>query len=169
MSRAGYACLIALLLAGCETVGPHAPSVAPPPPPPPAPMELGSITGFGAFHTASGAHASCAGQSVALMVETPSSRARMVALYGASNHAMEPISVVKSRSAKLGPANDNSLVNSTQCATDGRFDFSGLRPGGYFLIARVRLEPPHNGQDEYVVMYEVQLRVGETQQVRLTP
>jgi hypothetical protein len=42
--------------------------------------------------------------------------------------------------------------------------------GGYFLIALVKLDHPNAaGHDEFVVMQSVQLRLGETQQVRLIP
>lgn len=172
MSRASFAVLFALLLAGCETVGPAAPvgpSAPPPPPPPPPAMEYGAITGFGAFHTASGASASCAGQSVALTAATPHNRARMTALYGSAEHAMTPIALVKAQAAKLPPSTENALVDSTQCGADGRFGFSGLRAGIYILVTRVRLDHPVRGEEEFAVMQEVQLRTGETQQVRLTP
>ncbi|QUD87930.1 hypothetical protein [Phenylobacterium montanum] len=168
MSRASYTLLFALLLAGCETVGPSAPSVSAPPPPPPPTMEYGSITGFGAFHTASGALATCAGQSVALMAATPGARARMTALYGSASHAMTSIATVKARAAKAPPSTE-PLVDSTQCAADGRFAFSNLKAGIYFVVTRVRLDHPVRGQEEFAVMQEVPLRLGETQQVRLTP
>lgn len=171
MFRARFACLIALLfVAGCETLGPGAspsPRLTPPPPPPPPRMELGAISGLGAFHTASGGMASCAGQSVALMTDNPHSRARMIALYGAADHAMVPVAQVRARAAKLGPGGD--LVNSATCSPDGRFAFGGLQAGGYFLIARVLLERAHGAEEQFAVLQEVQLGVGETRQVRLTP
>ena len=170
MSRAGLTGLMALCLAGCANLTPLGP-VAPnaPPPPPPPPVEVGSIVGDGAFRTVTGAHATCAGQSVALMADTQRSRARMMALYGSTSRAAEPINLVQSRSAKLGPANDNSLVDSTQCDPDGHFHFGNLAAGGYFLIARVKLNRPENGHDQFVVMQAVGLRTGETRQVRLAP
>ena len=174
MSRAALAGLLAigglaLALAGCASTGPGAPMIAapPPPPPPPPPVEVSTILGDGTFHTAHGARASCAGQSVAIMAETANSRARMAALYGSLTHAVAPISQIQQRSAKLGPASD--LVDSTQCGPDGHFSFTGLHAGGFFLIARVRLDHPDHGLDQLVVMQAVSLRTGETQSVRLAP
>ena len=173
MSRAVLAGLISLCLAGCASVATPTPggglAPAPPRPPPPPKVELGAILGQGTFRTLAGARASCAGQSVALMAETPRSRARIVALYGSITHAVEPISLVQSRAAKLGPANDNAVVDSTTCAADGSFHFANVAAGGYFLIARVRLSRPEHGQDQFVVMQATGLRPGETREVRLTP
>jgi hypothetical protein len=132
-------------------------------------MELGAIDGVGAFRTADGGHASCAGQSVALMADNARSHARMIALYGAADHAMARISRVQARAAKLGPSADNSVVNSMQCGPDGRFAFGGLQAGSYFVIARVRLERPQAAPADYAILQQVQLRLGETQQVRLGP
>lgn len=173
MSRAGLtglllAGLTALCLAACETEGPARPTaVAGPPPPPPPPAEYGAINGLGAFRTATGGHATCAGQSVAVMADTPRSRARMIALYGSTSHASAPISLIQSRAVKLGPSNEP--VSSSLCGPDGRFSVTGLPAGGFFLIARVRLDRPDHSQEQLAIMQAVSLRPGETQQVRLAP
>ena len=159
---------LALALSACmtETPMPRFRPVEPSAPPPP---RESAIFGHGTYRTPKGARGTCAGQSVALMHETVAFRRRMVALYGSSEHALLPVAEVQSRSAKLGPATENPLVEAVQCGPDGAFAFHGLQPGSYFLIARAhqgRAAPP---ADQYVVMMRVVLNEGESRDVDLTP
>ncbi|MDR3507505.1 MAG: carboxypeptidase-like regulatory domain-containing protein [Caulobacteraceae bacterium] len=169
MKKAGLSALLAMALAGCATaVAPVRPSLAPPPPPPPPPpMEVGAVFGSGTYRTPNGGHGSCAGFSVALMSETAHSKARMLALYGSAERAVAPVSQVKIRSAKLAPSNDSAITRSAQCAADGHFAISDLPAGSYFLIARVRVTRPAGAPQDLVVMRHVDLRLGETREVRL--
>jgi hypothetical protein len=160
---------LTLALAACatRTTGPQLPSVEPAAPPPPP--HLAVILGHGDYRTPSGGHGTCAGQSVALMHETTTYRRRIVALYGSSEHALLPVAEVQSRSAKLGPATENPLVDSVQCRPDGGFTFHDLQPGSYFLIARTHQGKAPAPAGEFVVMDRVVLNPGEYRDVDLTP
>ncbi len=159
---------LALGLAACATPGtaPFHPIEPAAPPPPP---RLAAIFGHGTYRTLTGGHGSCAGQSVALMHETTTYRRRIVALYGSSEHALLPVPEVQSRSAKLGAATENPLVESVQCGPDGGFTFHNLQPGSYFIIARTHQGKAPPPADQYVVMMRVVLNEGESRDVDLTP
>jgi hypothetical protein len=171
MSRraAILAVLPVLLLAACETQtgGPgfQPPPLAPPPPPPPP----GGIDGHGAFRLSAGARVTCAGYSVALMPDFVRYRRRIEALYGATDRVMEPIDEVKARSAKLPPSPDTAPVASTTCDARGGFSFRGLNPGGYFLLARVRVRPPIAGGNDFVVLQPVDIQPDQNTDVTLAP
>jgi hypothetical protein len=152
-----------LFLAGCETLGGAGPSPPPPPPPPAA----ATLSGHDGVQAATGARASCAGFSVAVMTDTPAMRQRMTALYGSPEWAIAKISAVKARSAKLpGGAPPEATA---PCDGRGGFSVGGLEPGSYFLIARVTLTPPRAGDRDYVIMRHVFLRRGEAREVALIP
>ena len=161
------ACL-AVALAGCTTVGgppPLEPERSAQPPP------AATIFGNGAFRTASGATGSCAGYSVALMLDTPRARDRMAALYGSTERAMAPIGLVKSRSAKLGAGGDAAQpVYTAQCDARGAFVMSDVISGGYFVIAHVQLNPARaGGPRDFVIMRALHLRPGEVRELTLAP
>jgi len=160
---------LALTLAACATraPGPRFEPIAPSAPPPPP--RQAAILGHGAYRTQAGAHGTCAGQSVALMRETVTFRRRIVALYGSSEHALLPVADVQSRSAKLGPATENPLVDSVQCGPDGGFSFHGLQPGSYFIIARTHQGKAAPPAGQFVVMMRVVLNEGEFRDLDLTP
>jgi hypothetical protein len=170
MMRKGAVALLGLAVAACSTVGPEIGpgSVAPTPPPPPPPPAA-SIIGHGAYHTRSGAHGDCAGQSVALMRDTPSFRRRMIALYGSPEGARLPVATVKARSARLGPAEENPLAESVQCDGAGGFNFREISPGSYFIIARLKVTSAQGASDDVVVMRHVAVVVGESRDVFLAP
>lgn len=159
---------LALGLTACATQGPT-PRFQPPPPSVTPPPRLATIIGHGAYRSLTGAHGSCAGQSVALMHDTTNFRRRMVSLYGSSERALLPVSEVQSRSAKLGASTENPLVESTQCGADGGFSFHNLQPGSYFLIARTHQGRAASPADQYVVMLRVVLNPGEFRDLDLVP
>jgi hypothetical protein len=161
---------LALVVTACASTGPAPPLrpvVAAPPPPPP--VRLSAILGHGAYRTAKGASGSCAGQSVILMHETPTYRSRIVSLYGSSEHALLPVRDVQSRSAKLGPPSENPLVASISCDSAAAFEFHGLQPGAYFIIARARQGRAGAAAGDYVIMQRVVLNEGETRDIALAP
>lgn len=145
-------------VSGCaETAGgPFAPPpLAPPAPPPPpqaaAPKGITIVTPFRADDfawsvrpgtarilglTAQGA--SCAGKAVALTPDTPYSRERIHALYGAADYAVVPIEVVRAKTI----VNDNpairGYVRAARCDQNGTFVFDKLPAGPYFIIAEVQ-------------------------------
>jgi hypothetical protein len=151
----------ALVLGACTTTAPIAPPMATPAP------STGAIEGSAAYVTNSGRNVSCAGLSVALMVDTAQTQARMMTLYGSVSHAIQPVEVVKARSAGLeaGP----QPINSAACNDKGDFAFSSVQPGLYFLIAHVRRLPPGAVPDDFVILHRVSIQPGETRHVNLAP
>jgi hypothetical protein len=151
----------ALALGACSTVQPVAP-----PPPPPAPTS-GVIQGSAAYVTDAGRNVSCAGLSVALMADTAKTQSRMMTLYGSTSHAIQPVEVVKARSAGLEPG--AAPINSAACSDRGEFAFNDIQPGLYYLIAHVRRLPPGAVPDDFVILQRVLVHPGDVRQVRLAP
>ena len=161
MRRTWVALLAAAGLAGCATVQPSPPAeVGPPPPPPPPPVA--AVIGQGVYVTRTGAHGSCAGESVALFRDTPNSRARILALYGSADGARLSVATVTSRAAKLGPS-DNTLAASVACDTDGRFSVAGPRARPLFPDRAGQGDQREEAQNDLVVMRHLDLASGETE------
>src|SRR5690606_27959759 len=96
----------------------------------------------------------CTG-SVGLTPDTPYTRARFRTLYGSTDRAAAPESDVRARTVADPSADYRSFVRSTTCQ-DGRFSFSGLPAGGWFIIAPVSA----GGDDRVVLMRRVETRGG---------
>lgn len=75
----------------------------------------------------------CAG-SVGLVPDTPYTRSRFRVLYGSTDRAAVPADVVRARNVP-DPAGDYTSYTRSAPCTDGRFAFSGLPDGGWFVIA----------------------------------
>ena len=163
MSRISVAVLAASLLTGCAAAPLGAPPVVGPPS-----AALAGIDGKGAYRAA-GESVTCAGFSVALMADTEASRDRMRALYGPGERAIASVSRIKSRSAALPAASAQGAVDSTKCGDAGDFRFRDLPAGPYFVIARVAINPPKDGERDFVIMRAVHLRPGETRRLSLAP
>ena len=104
---------------------------------------------------------SCTG-SVALTPDTPYTRARFRTLYGSTERAAVPAAVVRARDIPDPNANYRSYVRSTAC-TNGRFSFSGLPDGGWFVIAPVSA----GGEAPLVLMRHVDTRAGRAANITL--
>lgn len=103
----------------------------------------------------------CTG-SVALTPDTPYTRARFRTLYGATDQAALPEAVVRARTVSDPNADYRSFVRSTTCS-NGRFSYSGLPDGGWFLIVPVNA----GGGDRIVLMRHVDTRAGRRTPVTL--
>lgn len=146
------------VLAGCATtpVGPVGPSG-------PAPFNIADFnwssgTGRGAIegridYRREGQAYACTG-SVALTPDTPYTRARFRTLYGSTDRAALPEAVVRARTVADPNADYRGFVRSAVCR-DGRFEFTGLPAGGWFIIA-----PVSAGGDRVVLMRHVDTRSG---------
>lgn len=110
----------------------------------------GSIDGQVAFNRDGQAYA-CTG-SVALTPDTPYTRARFQTLYGSTDRAAIPEAVVRARTVENPSADYRSFVRSATCQ-NGRFEFSGLPDGGWFIIT-----PVSAGGDRIVLMRRVVTR-----------
>jgi hypothetical protein len=102
----------------------------------------------------------CTG-SVALTPDTPYTRARFQTLYGSTNQAAVPEAIVRARTVPDPNADYRSFVRSTTCS-QGRFTFSGLPDGSWFLIA-----PVSAGGDRIVLMKRVDIRGGRVVNITL--
>ncbi len=95
----------------------------------------------------------CTG-SVALTPDTPYTRARFRTLYGSTDRAAIPEAVVRARTVPDPNADYRSFVRSTTCQ-NGRFEFSGLPDGDWFIIT-----PVSAGGDRIVLMRRIGTRGG---------
>jgi hypothetical protein len=134
-------CLTALTLAACETMPP------PPPPPPPAPPPSANVfrSSDFAWSAIPGANRvdahlayrqgsttfSC--PSAALIPETPFTARRMITLYGSAVGAITPLVDVQRRTTPA-PPDMQQFVRSASCDAQGRFAFSNLPDGSWFVI-----------------------------------
>jgi len=96
----------------------------------------------------------CTG-SVGLTPDTPYTRARIRTLYGATDRAAVPEAIVRARTVADPSADYRSFVRSTTCE-NGRFTFTGLPDGGWFIIVPVSA----GGDDRVVLMRQVHTRSG---------
>ncbi|HRJ62831.1 hypothetical protein [Brevundimonas sp. UBA2416] len=112
----------------------------------------GSIDGRVAF-SRDGQAFTCTG-SVALTPDTPYTRARFQTLYGSTDRAAIPEAVVRARTVPDPNADYRSFVRSTTCQ-NGRFEFSGLPDGDWFIIT-----PVSAGGDRIVLMRHIGTRGG---------
>lgn len=95
----------------------------------------------------------CTG-SVGLTPDTPYTRARFQNLYGSTDRAAIPEAIVRARTVPDPNADYRSFVRSETCQ-NGRFSFTDLPAGGWFLIA-----PVSAGGERVVLMRHVDTRNG---------
>lgn len=95
----------------------------------------------------------CTG-SVALTPDTPYTRARFQTLYGSTVRAAVPEAVVRARTVPDPNADYRGFVRSETCR-NGRFEFTGLPDGGWFIIT-----PVSASGDRVVLMRHVDTRSG---------
>lgn len=96
----------------------------------------------------------CTG-SVGLTPDTPYTRQRFRTLYGSTDRAAVPEAIVRARTVPDPNADYRSYVRSTTCR-DGRFSFTGLPAGGWFVIVPVSA----GGEERVVLMRYVTTRNG---------
>ncbi|HYC75939.1 hypothetical protein [Brevundimonas sp.] len=96
----------------------------------------------------------CTG-SVGLTPDTPYTRARIRTLYGSTDRAAVPEAIVRARTVAEPSADYRAYVRSETCE-NGRFSFTGLPDGGWFIIAPVSA----GGDDRVVLMRHVDTRSG---------
>jgi hypothetical protein len=100
----------------------------------------------------------CTGEDVLLIPETPWSRRRMIVLYGSTNSAAVPVSIVRARTPSASTGDYARYVRRTSCDAEGRFSFAGLPDGAWYVITVAK---PLGGQGEGVALTRrVELRGG---------
>ncbi len=162
----------------CAALGACAEDYGPPPPgPPPGPPTVsfrpsefawstdhGSATVRGLVdYTQGGRHYACTGQAV-LTPDAPYSRRRIEQLYGSTERAALPVSEVRSRQANRPSDDYSAYVRKAACDAGGRFVFSGL-PGGVWFVIVVAESP--GGGPSMALMRRVDTRPGGVRTVVL--
>lgn len=125
----------------------------------------GAIQGQLTYRVA-GAPYSCASAPVVLTPETPWVRARMMILYRSDQSAAEPAEEVRGRTPPERSQDYSAFVRRATCDAAGRFAFTGLPDGSWFVITVAR--PPSGvAGREMALMRRVTIRGGRTENVRL--
>lgn len=111
---------------------------------------------------------SCAGLAVTLMPVSAYARERMGHLYGAGDEGFNPLT----GGIPADFANDDgrymAAAKSTRCDAHGRFAFSELPDGDYYVIATVTWRDREYGLEQGgYLMRRVQVSTGETKEVLL--
>jgi hypothetical protein len=176
MKRALIITTVSLTAAACAS------TYEPVPPPPPPPAEQGPPPGPAFDHqqfmwstrpgtarikgvVAYGHGFSCAGGKVVLTPDAPYSRRRIQNLYGSTEHAAAPVSVVRSRQKSKAGEDYSQFVRTADCGADNRFSFSDLPAGSWFVIVAAS---PESGKGEAVALLRrVTVKKGEVRAVTM--
>lgn len=98
--------------------------------------------------------------AVALMPETAYTARRMQILYQSTTAAATPAPIVQARPAPTPPPEFNSYVRQSACTAQGRYSFTGLPDGAWYVITRAR--PASGKGDQIAIMKRVVTRGGRT-------
>jgi hypothetical protein len=109
---------------------------------------------------------SCAEAGVLLTPQTAWTRQRMMILYKSADHAALPASEVRGRTPPGRSADYSAFVRRAACDANGRFAFSSLPDGAWFVITVAKPQAPATGPD-MAVMKLVTTRNGKTISVKL--
>ena len=154
--RLGFSVAALLLAAACATPAPPGPTSAPPPGGTAAfrtsdfawstAPGAGRIDGQLAYNPGGRPH-SCAAAGVLLTPETPWVRSRMGILYNSTDKAALPADEVRRRTPPERSQDYSAFVRRTTCDTAGRFTFTGLPDGTWYVITVARPQPAGSGAD----------------------
>jgi hypothetical protein len=182
ITRTGVFAVLAasFLLASCASTSsspPKTAAVASPEPPrsPTAEFDWSNapgtnkLTGTVAYAPDRRSHWSCRNESVVLMPDTPTTRARVTALYGSTSFAVRPVEEVKTKSASLGDVSFTSFIKHTDCDASGNFGFDGLPDGSWFLVARANRAHSRSSSvdDAVAILQRVTLSGGRETHVKV--
>jgi hypothetical protein len=172
--RPSAALALALSVGACATSAVY----TPPPPPPPQAGPTGAAFEAGQFewsrqqgpasirgsiaYRGPNAPYGCKDSPVALTPDTPYSRERIARLYGATERAAVPLSVVRSRQQRAPSDAFSKFVRTTRCNIDNHFAFERLPAGSWFVIVAVR---PQSGEGEPVAVLR-RVQTGKSPQPR---
>ncbi len=168
-----------LPLVGVALVG--ACATPPPPAPPPHAAEFqaeafawstvpgpNTVAGAVVLTTPAKGAYTCAGRRVGLIPDSPYSTRRMAYLYGSPARAVLPESVVRSRTLADPGTDYRRFSRSATCDPQGRFIFSNLPDGSWFVIAPAAPTAGGSPEDTLVLMQRVQARGGQAISLNLS-
>lgn len=116
----------------------------------------------------SGQPFSCATSAVVLTPETPWVKRRMMILYNSDQSSILPAAEVRARTPPGSSQDYSAYVRRTTCDATGRFSFSGLPDGSWFVITVAKPiaagGPP--GRD-VAIMRRVTLKNGQMAKVKM--
>lgn len=120
----------------------------------------GSIHGSVIFKEGAAVY-SCASGDVILTPETPWTRRRMLILYGSATAAAAPASIVRARTPSTPAGDYVRFVRRTTCDESGRFQFSGLPAGTWFVVTLAK--PISGSGDALAVLRSLETRDGDVE------
>lgn len=129
-----------------------------------------SIFGTALVRSLSGVAKTCAALPVVLFPDTAYARERMRALYGSDEEGYNPLTGGHPANFTEDDPRYQSTARTTHCDARGRFSFSELPDGEYFLVATVTWQErsfglPYGGY----LMRRLHVSTGETKEVLLAP
>lgn len=98
-------------------------------------------------YKAGGQTYSCADAGVVLTPETPWTRRRMEILYKSPSSAALPAADVRGRTPPGRSSDYSAFVKRATCDASGRFSFTGLPDGNWFVITVAKPVAPGAGQE----------------------
>lgn len=128
-----------------------------------------SVIGNAMLRTVGGDVKTCAGLPAQLVPQTPYGTERIARIYGSTIKGFIPIRYARPMSpAKAGYS---QIIRETVCDSEGRFKFTNLADGAYFLNALVVWGVPtryFTRQEGGRMMLRVEVKGGEIKEVVLT-
>lgn len=130
----------------------------------------GTITGQAFFQTRGGQPRTCAGQSVALVPDSPHTRERIRAFYGAGDSGYRPATVPDPKFMPDEQLAILEFVRMASCDAQGNFEFTALPAGRYYVTTSISwVLPGHYFVSEGGrLMRAVDLDEGEAERVILS-
>ena len=132
-----------------------------------------TITGSVLMRTVGGDVKTCGGLEVELIPDAPYSRERIAATYYNASAGYRAANSPQIGPVIMGPvpAGYDGIIRRTVCGPEGRFRFSGLPDGGYFVIGEVTWGAPTAYGIETQggwIMRRIEVSGGQTAEVILT-
>ncbi|MBI1210747.1 MAG: hypothetical protein GC190_04745 [Alphaproteobacteria bacterium] len=132
-----------------------------------------AIVGTADLTTSNGESRTCAGLEVRLVPDAPYTRDRIAMLYGTTTEGFVDASQARHVQQRADAAVDPAYARShkvTMCDGQGRFEFSKLANGTYYVLAPVVWRKPGAATtDGGFLMQRVTLSGGETKRLHMTP
>lgn len=131
----------------------------------------GSVDGSALIRQSGGGVVTCAGVRVSLFPDNAYARERMSIIFGSTDSGFYRLANVGKNSQPAGSDPDYmAIIREAVCDPQGKFSFSNLAPGSYFITTSVVWQIPGRVFPEGGhLMRRVELSDGESTSVVLTP